>query len=282
MCQGIQSSGNAITELTKAVMLISDNNTKTSVVGFKRRDFSISSVGVNGNVRLDNIHLNMTQGASRPGGALDAMIYNGKSFFVVEDSNRSQPQYLYTRAGEFSFSVDGILTDSKRRKIKGYRMVNGQADTSALVDIQLDPNQYNLNDIGIEDDGILTTNYFARKRVLNGDDASVPIPNGEPLFQLALSHFPVPEKLGMVDDVTYKPTSESGLPLGYGVSGDDGGPGASQFGTVAGGFLEEPNIDHTRSVIDMMEMNRLIGLNQSALSTHLRIVQNIISVVDKA
>ena len=281
MFQSIQNSGTGITELTKLVMILSDNSTKTSLVGFKRRDPSMSPVGKNSNVRLDSTTLDMSQGAARPGGALDAMIYDGKSFFVVEDSNRAQSQYLYTRAGDFLFSTDGTLIDPKRRKIKGYRMVNGQADTSALVDIQLDPNQYNLNDIGIEGDGILTTNYTARKRVRNGDDPSVPIPDGEPLFQLALSHFQVPEKLGVVYDITYKPTSESGLPLGYGVSGD-GGPGSGQFGTVAGGFLEEPNIDHTRLVLDMSELTRLIGLAQNMLAAQLRAFQNIMSVVDKA
>ena len=44
-------------------------------------------------------------------------------------------------------------------RVKGYKMVNGKPDKSELVDIKLDPDKFNLADVGFEENGVLMTNY---------------------------------------------------------------------------------------------------------------------------
>jgi len=134
----------------------------------------------------------MSQGGIRNAQPLNAAV-NGQGFFVMQ-SETSQ-QHLFTRASDFVFAADGSLIDVFGRKIKGYRMVNGVADKSELVDISVNPEEYNLSDIGFEDGGILTTNFNSREAARENGESVEDFPEGEQTFQLALAKIPNPSQM---------------------------------------------------------------------------------------
>ena len=202
-----------------------------------------------GGVGLVQMGYDMSQGSIRDGSALNAAI-NGAGFFVLE-SGRSY-QHLLTRASDFIFSADGTLVDVFGRKVKGYRMVNGNVDKSELVDITIDPDTYDLSDVGFESGGVLTTNFFARQSSFSSPDDDG-VPEGEQLFQLAVANVSNSSQMQQVEGNAFTSTRNSGSISTYGVSSDTG------LGTVVGASIESSNVNPSENAIQAIQLQTCVS-----------------------
>lgn len=232
---------------------------------------SPTSLSMPGGIGLVQMGYDMSQGSIRRGDYLNAAI-QGNGFFLIQ--NQNSYQQLLTRASDWVFSADGTLSDVFGRRVKGYRMVNGVADTSELVDIVLDPNTYNLGDIGFEGDGILTTNYAARAAFDSNSDEEMP--EGEALYQLAVASVPNPSQMKQVTGTAFSVTTQSGSISSIGVSGEDAN------GSVIGGSVESSNVNPSENAIEAIQLQRSYQAQQSVLTLANKFLQNVMDVVGKA
>ena len=223
-------------------------------------------------VTLIPMGYDMSQGGIKSAGPLNAAI-DGSGFFVLEEQSGSQ-QYALTRASNFIFSADGTLTDVFGRKVKGYPIVNGVADKSRMVPIQLDPNQYNLADVGFEDNGVLTTNYQARLAASKSNEEL--LQEGSATFQLAIATVPNPSQMRSVQGNAFVTTLNSGNVSHYGVSNDATG------GRVIGGSSESSNVNPAETTIKGIQLQRGYNAVQAALTMANRFITQIMEVVSKA
>lgn len=223
-------------------------------------------------VSLIPFGIDFTQGGFNPGGRLNAGI-SGSSFFMLkpEDANRD---FALTRASDFLFSADGSLVDGFGRQVMGYQMVNGEPDKSTMVPIQVDPEEIDLLDLGFEDGGILTTNYAARNEALEqGGDAV--LPEGQPLFQLALARVANPSGLETDSGNSFRVTLNSGEIFRRGVAGDEG------MGSVTGGVTEGSNVDPSETTIIGIELQRGYNAVQGTLTFINKFLTTFQSAIDK-
>ena len=218
--------------------------------------------------------VDFTQGGLRGGGPLNVAI-QGQGLFALKTQNMSD--FIYTRASDFVFGSDGTLVDSFGRKVMGYKMVNGEPDKTKLVTISVDPSTVNTNDIGFENNGILTTNYQARKQALESSSGNndIAIPEGETLFQIAVANIPNPSGLTPHVGNTYRTNLTSGSVTSFSVSNE----GAA--GTVIGGSAESSNVNPAETTIIGIQLQRGYNAVQGALSMINKMLSSFMSVVDK-
>lgn len=216
--------------------------------------------------------IDFSQGGFNPGSRLNVAV-QGSSFFMVkpEDSNRD---FALTRASDFLFSADGTLVDGFGRRVMGYKMKNGQADKDSLVPIKIDPEEIDLLSVGFENEGVLTTNFQARKDALAAGDGTT-LPDGEPLFQLALARVPNPSGLETDSGNSFRTTLNSGQIFRFGVSGDTG------MGQVFGGVTEGSNVDPSETTIIGIELQRGYNAVQSTLTFINKFLTTFLSATDK-
>lgn len=212
-----------------------------------------------------------SQGGLIAGDPLNAGIA-GNGLFVMKPDNLND--FIYTRASDFVFAADGTLEDTFGRKVMGFKVKNGVVDKTSMAPITVDPSKYDLNDVGFETGGVLTTNYSARQAALEAGDGNVPA--GESLFQLALADVPAPSQMDQYQGNAFRTNIRSGDPLSFGVS-EDGG-----LGTVVGGQYEGSNIDPAEKTIVGIQYQRGYNAVQAMLNLINRALSSFISIVDKA
>ena len=220
--------------------------------------------------------LDFTQGGLRAGGPLNVAV-SGNGLFVLKPENLTD--HIYTRASDFVFGSDGSLIDSFGRRVMGYQYVNGKLDKSKLVAIKVDPTKYDVNDLGFESNGILTSNYSARKLASSQsstDGTKTNVPAGEQLFQIGLANIPNPSGLSPYVGNTYRTNLNSGDVAAFGVSNDTG------LGTVSGASIESSNVNPAEVSIVGIQLQRGYNAVQGALTMINKMLSSFMSVVEKA
>jgi flagellar basal-body rod protein FlgG len=285
---------NSISATSDAMNILSANAQAFQTDGYKQLKYSFASLfsaemksvggrhtrngasfnqNVPQGVTLIPMGLDMSQGGIRTGQALNSAI-DGQGFFLLQEANKSQ--FLLTRASEFIFSADGTLIDVFGRKVKGYKMVNGKPDKSQLVDIKIDPNSSNLSNVGFESNGILTSNYQARKGAIDSGSNKENLPEGTAYFQLALGYVGNPSQMDQTQGNAFKTTLNSGSISYFGISGEN------NLGKVIGGSIESSNVNPAEVSITGIQLQRGYNATQAALTMTNRFLSQIIEVVSKA
>ncbi len=294
MFNAIPMIQNSIQATSDAMAILSSNAQAFQTDGFKQAMYSFSSIfnqemhsvggkhgryggsysqNISQGVTLINMGYDMSQGGIKTAQPLNAAI-SGAGFFVLQDPNATQ--HLLTRASDFIFAADGSLIDVYGRKVKGYKMVNGAPDKSQLVDIVLDPNTTNLADVGFETNGVLTSNYAARKAAQNNGAESEEIPEGTGFYQLALAYVGNPAHMTQRQGNTFTTSLKSGDISFYGVSNEN------VLGSVIGGSSESSNVNPAETTIVGLQLQRGYNATQAALTMTNRFLTQIMEVVGKA
>ena len=285
---------NSIAATSQAMTLLSADAQAFQTDGYKQSRYSFSSIfnsevqsvggrsgrygGAHNQTMSQGITLipmgyDMSQGGIKTAKPLNSAI-NGQGFFVLQAENSSQ--HLLTRASDFIFAADGSLIDIFGRRVKGYKMVNGKPDKSELIDIVLDPKEFNLADVGFEEKGILTTNYQARKIARDDGTAIENFPAGEQTFQLALANVPNPSQMEQGQGNTFVTTLKSGSVTFYGVSDEE------NLGNVVGSSSESSNVNPAETTIVGIQLQRGYNATQAALTMTNRFLTQIMEVAGKA
>ena len=293
MFNAIPMIQNSVLATSDAMSILASDAQAFQTDGYKQQKYSFGSIfnsqmnSVGGNIgryggsnnqniaqgiTLIPMGYDMSQGGIKTASALNAAI-NGQGFFVMQPENSSQ--YLYTRASDFVFASDGSLIDVFGRKIKGYRMVNGKPDKSEMVDIKLDPNTYNLSDVGFEELGILTTNYQARQDARESGESDE-LPAGTQTFQLALANIPNPSQMQLNQGNAFSTTLQSGSVNYYGVSDEN------TLGNVIGGSSESSNVNPAETSVTGIQLQRGYNAIQGALTMTNRFITQVLEVAGKA
>jgi len=85
-------------------------------------------------VRNSGIMSNFAQGSQETTGRSGDMMIQGDGFFITRNGQES----LYTRAGQFSFDANGLLTTATGEPVQGWTAVNGVVTSAAKPsDIQM-------------------------------------------------------------------------------------------------------------------------------------------------
>lgn len=285
---------NSIAATSQAMTLLSSDAQAFQTDGYKQSRYSFASIfnsevqsvgGRSGRyggshnqtmsqgITLIPMGYDMSQGGIKTAGPLNSAI-NGQGFFILNGENSSQ--HLLTRASDFIFAADGSLIDVFGRRVKGYKMVNGKPDKSELVDIKLDPDKFNLADVGFEENGILMTNYQARKLAKDDGETIENFPEGEQTFQLALANVPNPSQMEQGQGNTFVTTLKSGNVTFYGVSDEE------NLGNVVGGSSESSNVNPAETTIIGIQLQRGYNATQAALTMTNRFLTQIMEVAGKA
>jgi flagellar hook protein FlgE len=110
---------------------------------------------------------------------------------------------------------------------------------------------------GINDDGTVVGRYS------NGQTRD--------LGQIVLGNFKNPQGLNPLGNNAYAESGESGQPI-------PGVPGASGFGVVQSGVVEESNVDLTRELVDMITAQRVYQANAQTIKTQDQILNTIVNL----
>lgn len=147
MFTAFSSALSALSGHTTAVDVVGNNLANLNTIGFKRSEVSFydllsRTLGASGKTQVGMgvgrpyTTRQFTQGPIQPSsGRLDAAI-QGEGFFVVKDASGG---ILYTRAGNFQKTEDGILVTATGERVQGWMAdANGNLITTGAVgDIQL-------------------------------------------------------------------------------------------------------------------------------------------------
>ena len=114
-----------------------------------------------------------------------------------------------------------------------------------------------LSGYGIDDDGTVVGRYS------NGQTRD--------LGQIVLSNFKNPQGLNPLGNNAYGETGVSGQPI-------PGVPGASNFGIVQSGVVEESNVDLTRELVDMITAQRVYQANAQTIKTQDQVLNTIVNL----
>jgi flagellar hook protein FlgE len=114
-----------------------------------------------------------------------------------------------------------------------------------------------LSGYGINDDGTVVGRYS------NGQTRD--------LGQIVLANFKNPQGLNPLGNNAYSESGESGQPI-------PGVPGASNFGVVQSGVVEESNVDLTRELVDMITAQRVYQANAQTIKTQDQVLNTIVNL----
>ena len=265
---------------------------------------SSNKVNIGQGMQLIIMGFDMSQGADRSGVKTDAYI-SGDGFFVMEAAGAAGAENHYTRAGRFNWTSDGQLIDVLGRKVKGYRRRpvrdaagqlvqdgNGNltyetAFDEGLQTIQVDPSTVatsdgspgTLSDVGITDQGIITTEWSRVTNSSTNSELSSNVPPEEK-WQLAIATFSNPEKLESLPSGNgFRISASSGDPIG-GV-GSPGVAGQGLAGSVTGGIFEGSNVDPAKVSVEGIQLQRGYNGVQSAITIVAKFLSNYMSMIDK-
>jgi flagellar hook protein FlgE len=282
---------NSISATSDAMTILSTDAQAFQTDGYKQQRYSFQSIfnsevtavggrfgrfggahnqTQNTGVTLIPMGYDMSQGGIKTAQPLNAAV-SGQGFFVLQSENNQQ--HLFTRASDFIFSADGTLVDVFGRRVKGYRLNNGTVDKSELVDINLEPNTFNLSDVGFEDGGVLTTNFQERQAARESGEE---LPEGDQLFQLALGNVPNPSQMELKQGNAFNVTLKSGSVSYYGVADE------SNLGSVIGASTESSNVNPAEVTVTGIQLQRGYNATQAALTMTNRFLTQIMEVAGKA
>lgn len=135
MDSGFWTAQSALIGNQFAIDTVSHNIANINTVGFKSSSTQFSDllyqttkagtestnplqVGLGAQIAANS--LNLSQGSIQPTSTATNIALNGNGFFIVQNGSASNPNYYFTRAGDFSFDADNNLVDPKGNFVVGW------------------------------------------------------------------------------------------------------------------------------------------------------------------
>lgn len=257
---------NAQTELS----VIANNLANAETTGFKKGRVNFSDVvagtaaanpkmvkGVGSAVLSvdQNFSIGPTQ---QTGSALDLAI-NGEGFFTKVSPLTGKT--YYTRNGNFGLDGGGFITDVQGNRLQ-VLPVNAAGAISGTVPQDAQVPAVNAGgaqfmSVAVRADGAVMAAYA------DGTSSEV--------GKVALAAFIAPPGLIQVGDQNWQATGISGPPT-YGQ------PGASRFGTMLSGSLEQSNVDVAEEMVGLITAQRYFQANAKAIDTATQMSQTVINL----
>ena len=132
---------------SEEISVVGDNIANVNTVGFKsgRAAFEDSLaqqlVGGGGQVglgaRVQTVQRILTQGALLNTGVSTDLALQGSGFFVVKGASDGRQGNFYTRAGAFTLTQDGYLTNLEGLRLQGFQATPDGSLTQAVGDLQV-------------------------------------------------------------------------------------------------------------------------------------------------
>jgi flagellar hook protein FlgE len=212
-------------------------------------------------VRLGSIDNIMQAGAVQStGNALDLAIQGDGFFRVVSDGTQlgtGTPNYLYTRAGNFTTDANGDLVTSSGDYVVGYTVDasgNPQVGTATETKITIPPGS---------------------QSVTVGQDGSVSVVdsggNVTKIAVISMATFPNDAGLQRVSGNLWEATNNSGAETAD-VSGQNG------LGMLIPGAVEMSNVDLAREFTNMITAERGFQANSRVISTADEMLQELVNL----
>jgi flagellar hook protein FlgE len=262
---------------SSAMTAIGDNIANVNTTAFKSTTVNFANVlnqSLNGftgdelgaGVEVHGLSANWDQGSLEDTSNPTDLAINGEGFFILHDRTTGANEY-YTRAGQFTFNLNGYLVNPSGFYLQGYDYAGAAALPDPLpnpVDIQV-TNLDKYRNIEVSSEGILTGVWV-------GDtDAVHTAGTRENLFKVALADFPNIWGLAKMGGNLYSETVESGPAV-------KGEPKTLSLGTIAPQQLEMSNVDLARCFVDMIKTQRAFQANSRVISSSDEILQELINL----
>ncbi len=257
---------NAQTELS----VISNNLANAESTGFKKSRVNFADIvsgtastnprmvkGIGSTVQT--IDQDFSLGAvQQTGSALDLAI-NGEGFFAKV--NPVSGKTFYTRNGNFTMDGSGFITDSSGSRLQvlpvnAAGVVTSTTPVDAVVPLTNAAGAEFLNATVKQDGSILAAFADGSSQVIG---------------KVALASFVAPSGLLQTGGQNWQATGTSGVAT-YGE------PGASRFGTLLSGSLEQSNVDIAEEMVGLITAQRYFQANAKAIDTATQLSQTTINL----
>lgn len=264
------TSLNGMKNAQTSLGVIAHNISNSETYGFKRSRTEFSEIvagsaltnprmikGIGASV--ESITQNFALGpVEQTGSALDLAI-TGDGFFTTRSAVDGTT--LYTRAGSFSMSDTGHITDSAGNRLQVFSVDgNGQVTGNGISDAQVPA----VNAAGSEFAGVTITETGLVQA--SYADGSV-----EPIGAVALASFISPNGLKKVGSANWESTGLSG-------AASYGSPGSGAHGSLLSGALERSNVDIAEELVGLITAQRNFQANAKAIDTATQISQTVINL----
>jgi len=134
-----------LTTLGNAMQIIGDNIANVNTVGFKSSSFTFQDLlsqsvatlsgtsQVGRGTALGNIRASFAQGSFETTGNTTDLAIGGNGFFQLRESGSEN--YVYSRAGNFSFNENGYLVNPEGYVVQGWSLDSNGQDEGSITDI---------------------------------------------------------------------------------------------------------------------------------------------------
>ena len=215
-------------------------------------------------VQMATTATNFGQGSAQMTGRTTDLMIQGDGFFVVQRGN----EQMYTRAGAFTFDETGTLVTNTGSRVQGYAIAaDGTPDTSALIDITLDPAALTLTPPVVAPTE-LTSYTFGSDGTLRGvfSDGIQ-----RDMARLASADFANVMGLEKIGESAYRASANSGLPQ-LGVPGEGG------RGTMIQGALEMSNVDLAAEFTNLILAQRGFQASSRVITTSDQVLEELVNI----
>lgn len=257
---------NAQTELS----VIANNLANAETTGFKKSRVNFADIvsgtaatnpkmviGIGSTVQ--SIDQNFALGPTQQTGAALDLAINGEGFFTKV--NPINGKTFYTRNGNFNLDDSGFISDVQGNRLQVLPVDAGGNVTSTTPQDALIPATNGagaeLLSVNVRTDGAVVASYA------DGGISEV--------GKVALASFVAPPGLLQVGNQNWQATGISGPP-------SYGQPGASRFGTLLSGSLEQSNVDIAEEMVGLITAQRYFQANAKAIDTATQLSQTIINL----
>lgn len=117
MFQALFNSLSGLFSFSQSLNTVSNNVANMNTPGFRGSDSFFDNIGGEDGARIAGEGLRTTAGAMKQTGTPTDLAIDGNGFFVLRDDSGN---LFYTRAGQFRFNDQGLLTDS----VTGYQVMS--------------------------------------------------------------------------------------------------------------------------------------------------------------
>ena len=129
MFQALFNSLSGLFSFSKALDTVSNNVANMNTPGFRGSDSFFENINGSEGTNITGEGLRTAQGSMKQTGTPTDLAVNGNGYFVLRDDNGN---LFYTRAGQFRFDDQGLLTDS----VTGYQVMSiDSAGNLATIDL---------------------------------------------------------------------------------------------------------------------------------------------------
>lgn len=206
---------------------------------------------------------NFNQGSAQTTGRITDLMIQGDGMFVIRRGNEN----LYTRAGSFTFDETGTLVTPTGNRVQGYLLDpgTGNADTSTLVDITLDPaNAVPAPPVGVE---MVSYSIGTDGKLVGVFDDGVQ----RDLGQLALADFNNPMGLQKVGETAFRESANSG-------AAQLDVPSVGRRGTLLGGAVEMSNVDLAAEFTNLILAQRGFQASSRVITTSDQVLEDLVNI----